>query len=84
MTSTVKAADIDREFDEGKDVLHHFDLSKPIVEDAPANRKVNLTLPDWMVKRLDTEACNLAVSRNALINIWLAERIRHEDGARTR
>ena len=38
-------------------------------------RKVNLTLPDWMVESLDAEADELAVSRNAVVNTWLAEKI---------
>ena len=35
-----------------------------------------------MAERLDSEAGHLAVSRNALVNMWLAERIRQEDRER--
>lgn len=75
----VKAADIDRKFDDGEDVMGYFDMSRAVVEDASTTRKVNLTVPKWMVERLDSEAEHLAVSRNALVNMWLAERIKRED-----
>lgn len=75
----VKAADIDRKFDDGEDVMGYFDMSRAAVEDASTTRKVNLTVPKWMVERLDSEAEHLAVSRNALVNMWLAERIKRED-----
>ncbi|PST47723.1 hypothetical protein COO72_11475 [Bifidobacterium callitrichos] len=49
---------------------------------APVTSKMNLTVPTWMAERLDSEAGHLAVSRNALVNMWLAERIRQEDRER--
>lgn len=85
MTQQLKAADIDRKFDEGEDVMEYFDLSKASVKEPgqsaaqSATRKVNLTVPNWLVERLDAEAGHLAVSRNALVNMWLAERIKSED-----
>lgn len=80
MSSTFKAADIDRTFDDGGDVMDFFDTSNPIVEDAPASdtRRVTLTLPAWMVERLDDKARSLAVSRNAIVNMWLDERLKTE------
>lgn len=39
---------------------------------------MNLTLPGWMINQLDDEAGNLATSRNALVHVWLAERIKDE------
>lgn len=38
-------------------------------------RKVSLTMPEWMLEKLDEKASSLAVSRNALINMWLDERL---------
>lgn len=80
MTSSYKATDIDRKFDNGEDVREYFDMEHPTYNSGEqVNRKVNLTLPGWMVERLDSEAGNIAISRNALINVWLAERIDDED-----
>lgn len=84
MNAQVRAADIDRKFDDGEDVMEYFDMSKAVMEEpsAPVTRKMNLTVPTWMAERLDSEAGHLAVSRNALVNMWLAERIRQEDRER--
>ncbi|MCI1673443.1 MAG: BrnA antitoxin family protein [Bifidobacterium tibiigranuli] len=80
MTNSFKAAEIDRKFDDGEDVREYFDMTHPTYDPGTqASRKVNLTLPGWMIDRLDNEAGNLAVSRNALVNVWLAERIKDED-----
>ncbi|MCB1338084.1 MAG: ribbon-helix-helix protein, CopG family [Maritimibacter sp.] len=38
-------------------------------------RRVNVDLPAWMVAGLDREAARLGVSRQALINLWIAERL---------
>ena len=78
MTTTFKASDIDRKFDAGEDVTDYFDMTQPIIRGGGESRKVNLTLPEWMVARLDVAAKNLAISRNAVINVWLAERIEAE------
>lgn len=80
MNGTFRAADIDRVFDDGGDVMEFFDTSHPVVEDAPAvdTRRVTLTLPVWMVDQLDDRARSLAVSRNAIVNMWLDERLKTE------
>lgn len=84
MTTQIKAADIDRKFDDGEDVMEYFDMSRAVMKEpeTPATRKMNLTVPNWMADRLDSEAGHLAVSRNALVNMWLAERIKDEDRER--
>ena len=80
MSDTFKAADIDSKFDDGQDVTSYFDMTHPVIEDGSTKtRKVNLTLPEWMVERLDATAKNLAISRNAVVNVWLAERITSEE-----
>lgn len=73
----VKASDIDEAFERGDDMRRYFDMTKPrVIRPAKTKtRKVNLTLPDWMVESLDAEADELAVSRNAVVNTWLAEKI---------
>ena len=73
----VKASDIDEAFEHDDDVRRYFDMTKPrVIRPAKTKtRKVNLTLPDWMVESLDAEADELAVSRNAVVNTWLAEKI---------
>lgn len=38
-------------------------------------KRVNVDFPAWVVNGLDTEARRLGVSREALIKIWIAERL---------
>ena len=70
----MKAKSLDRKFDEGKDVTEHLDVSKarrPMRE----LKRVNVDFPKWMVQSLDKEASRLGVSRQAVIKMWLAERL---------
>ena len=71
----MKASEFDRIFDEGKeDVLHLFDITaarRPGLEP----KRVDLDIPNWMLCALDREADRLGITRDALINLWLAERL---------
>lgn len=75
---TLIAEQIDKKFDDGEDVLEYFDLENPQVN-APLRsieqKRVTLTVPEWMIQGLDKQAADLAISRNAVINTYLAERL---------
>jgi hypothetical protein len=61
-------------FDEGKDVSNHLDMSKakrPALE----QKRVNVDFPLWMLHDLDKEAKRLCVPRQAIIKVWVAERL---------
>jgi hypothetical protein len=54
--------------------IKHFDLpSVRRVNEEP--KRVNIDFPTWMVQSLDKEARHLGVSRQAIIKMWLAERL---------
>lgn len=78
---TLTAEQIDKKFDDGEDVLEYFDLENPQVN-APLRsveqKRVTLTMPEWMVQGLDKQAADLAISRNAVINTYLAERLKEQ------
>ena len=78
---TLTAEQIDKKFDDGEDVLEYFDLENPQVN-APLRsveqKRVTLTMPEWMIQGLDKQAADLAISRNAVINTYLAERITNQ------
>jgi hypothetical protein len=38
-------------------------------------KRVNVDLPAWVVNRLDSEAQRLGLTRQALIKMWIAERL---------
>ncbi|MDX1731314.1 MAG: CopG family transcriptional regulator [Aurantimonas coralicida] len=70
----MKAHDLDATFDAGKDVSDQIDWSKarrPNVE----TRRVNVDFPAWVVTGLDQQARRLGVTRQALIKLWIAERL---------
>lgn len=70
----ISAEELDRRFDDGEDVSAYFDWSKAKVVGMD-RRRVNIDLPQWMVNRLDREAAKRGVSRQALIKMWLADRL---------
>ncbi len=70
----MKATDFDRRFDEGEDVTDLVDWSKRRRPNLTA-RRVNVDFPAWVVEGLDREAQRLGVTRQALIKLWIAERL---------
>ncbi|MGI8648947.1 MAG: type II toxin-antitoxin system BrnA family antitoxin [Rubrobacter sp.] len=70
----MKASDLDRRFDEGKDVTAALDLSR-IRRPAQEQRRVNVDFPSWMIESLDREARRLGVTRQSIIKVWIAERL---------
>ncbi len=71
---SIKATDLDRAFDDGEEVLQHFDRAKatrPNLE----SRRVNVDFPAWMVEGLDARAAHLGITRQALIKMWIADRL---------
>jgi hypothetical protein len=71
----MKAKKFDRDFDAGKSVAGSLDLAaarRPLQE----QRRVNVDFPTWMIEGLDREASRLGVTRQSIIKVWLAERLR--------
>jgi hypothetical protein len=71
---TIKASEFDRRFDDGEDVSEFVDLAsarRPNLE----SKRVNVDFPAWVVASLDREARRLGVTRQALIKMWIAERL---------
>lgn len=69
-----KESEIDKRFDDGEDVLEHFDLSK-IKKPNEEIKRVNVDFPIWMVNSLDQRAKHLGVNRQSVIKMWIAERL---------
>lgn len=44
----------------------------------PKIRKVNIDLPEWLIKQLDLEAARAGVSRQPLIKLWLIQKLDEE------
>ncbi len=71
----MKASELDKIFDDNQeDILEHFDTSKiKMINEEP--KRVNIDFPAWMVQSLDKEAKHVGVSRQAVIEMWLAEKL---------
>ena len=70
----MKAKDLDKKFDEGKDITKHLDLSKAR-RHKQEQKRVNVDFPVWMIHSLDKEAKRLGVPRQSLIKMLIAERL---------
>ena len=70
----ITAKEFDEKFDNGEDISEYVDWSKGRrVNHEP--QRVNVDFPRWVVNRLDMESKRLGVSRQALIKLWIAERL---------
>ena len=74
---SITSDQLEEMFDNGEDILNYVDLEHPVVEHhPPLEKRITLTMPAWMVSELDDEAAELAISRNAVVNTWIADRLR--------
>jgi hypothetical protein len=71
----MKADELDEKFDNGEDISAYVDWSQARRPNLEA-RRVNVDLPAWMVERLDREAGRLGVTRQSVIKMWIAERLK--------
>ena len=77
----IDAEEFDRLFDAGEDMSDYIDWSKGThINIEP--RRVNVDFPAWMVRDLDKEARRAGVTRQALIKVWLAERLEQSLGSK--
>ncbi len=76
----MKAKELDKIFDNGEDITTHLDLS---TKQRPGlkQRRVNVDFPDWIIETLDREAGRIGVTRQSIIKVWIAERIKEEAGS---
>ena len=72
---TITAEEFDKKFDEGEDISEYLDFSKSHkLGEEP--KRVNVDFPVWMVSKLDREAKHLGVTRQSLIKMWIAEKLK--------
>lgn len=71
----IKSEDFDRKFDNGEDIINFLDLER-VVRPGQEQKRVNVDFPVWMIQLLDKEARKLGVTRQSIIKIWLAERLK--------
>jgi hypothetical protein len=79
----ITTTEFDKKFDAGEDVSEWVDLSKVRRLNAEPKR-VNVDFPAWMVGRLDREAERLGLTRQALIKVWVNDRIMQQESREKR
>lgn len=70
----MKTDEFDHRFDRGEDITSSLDVSSAR-RPGHVQRRVNIEFPAWMLHALDREAGRLAVPRESIIKIWIAERL---------
>lgn len=70
----MKAKQFDTRFDQGEDIIADLDLDKAR-RPGQKQRRVNVDFPVWMIEALDREARRLGVTRQAIIKVWIADRL---------
>jgi hypothetical protein len=71
----MKTAEFDAAFDAGEDISAAVDWSKAKRPNDQL-RRVNVDFPAWVVDGLDKEARHLGVTRQSVIKMWIAEKLR--------
>ena len=69
----IKASELDKAFDEGKNIMKHLDL-KTLKVHYPVQR-INIDIPQEILEKVDREASRVGIPRTSLIKLWIAERI---------
>ncbi len=71
----IKAEEFDRRFDNGEDISEFLDVehAKKFMGE---QKRVTVDFPLWMVRSLDEEAKRLGVTRQSIIKIWIAEKLK--------
>jgi hypothetical protein len=70
----ISAEEFDRRFDDGEDMSEYLDwssFSRPGLE----MKRVNLDMPQHMIAKLDKQAKRRGVTRQALMKMWLADKL---------
>jgi hypothetical protein len=70
----MKTHEFEKKFDDGEDVSDIIDWSSAKRLNTEIKR-VNVDFPTWVVEGLDRQANRLGITRQALIKVWIAERL---------
>ena len=76
----ITAKAFDEKFDNGEDISEYLDFSKATKPNVlkTNTKKVNVDFPEWVIESLDREAKKIGVTRQSIIKMWIAERLKEE------
>ena len=80
---TISAEELEKKFDNNEDISEYLDFSKAMkVSDFEKQfnktRKINIDFPENIIMLLDKEAKKIGVTRQSIIKVWIAERLKEE------
>ncbi len=77
---TITAKEFDEKFDNGEDISEYLDFSQATRPNTlkTDTKKVNVDFPQWVIEALDKEAKKIGVTRQSIIKVWIAERLKEE------
>lgn len=67
---TIAAKELDKKFDHNEDISAFMNFDEAVVV-----KRINLDIPKWLLDILDKEALRLNVSRQAIVKMWLSDRV---------
>ena len=79
----ITAEEFDKKFDNGEDINEYLDFSQAIKLDeletkTIKTKKINVDFPENILTLLDQEARKIGVTRQSIIKVWVAERLKEE------
>ncbi len=72
---SITAEEFDQKFDRGENILSFLDNSKTI-KPGQEQKRVNVDFPVWMIQLMDKEAKKIGVTRQSIIKVWIADRLK--------
>lgn len=76
------AKEFDESFDNNQDITKYLDQTKTKklsdFEKLIKTKKVNVDFPEDILNQLDFEAKRIGVTRQSIIKVWIAERLKEE------
>jgi hypothetical protein len=73
----MKAKEFDKRFDRGENVSRHLSVAKAR-RPGEEQKRVNVDFPVWMIQSLDVQAKRMGVTRQSVIKLWLADKLKEE------
>ncbi|MBC8317152.1 MAG: CopG family transcriptional regulator [Desulfobulbaceae bacterium] len=71
----MKAKEFDKKFESGEDMTNDLDFPKARrINQEP--KRVNIDFPTWVVEKLDKQSKRLGITRQALVKVWIAEKLK--------
>ncbi len=64
----ISTEEFDRKVEEGEDISEFVDFDL-------ISKKVNVDFPVWMIEAMDAEADRLSIPRQAIIKMWIDEKL---------